>query len=462
MVLGLPRIRTGWEQICKASMIPWAIALAAALALVACGGSVDATAVPAAAANSAAAGGPGEAKLNRIAYISPEGQLFTISPDGSSPVQLTGAVRADSGSVSGMLAQPLDLSEYYAWPTWSPDGTKLAASRVVVRNNEATVSVEVVDLATSRTTTAYLNEVPSLVADGTPHYLYWSPDSRSLAILSSTPQGLTLFVWDSESGNRPASMEIGAPLYFSWAGDSRAMLLHTGPEVKLSQESGGQPRVVIASDALGFRAPAFSPDGLQIAYVANTGSGGGLFVAPSSNPVAARLVVEVGLMTAFLWSPDGSQLAVAQETDTRTQLFRRLDVVAVNGGDTITVAEEPMIAFYWSPTGGKLAWVAVDAQKREMEWVVGDTAGTAPQRLFRFRPSSATFTMLTYFDQYALSHSPWSPDGTALVVAGSQDETQSGRNGSTPTGDHVFVIDAVSSDVPKDIAAGTLAFWSWN
>ena len=84
------------------------------------------------------------------------------------------------------------------------------------------------------------------------------------------------------------------------------------------------------------------------------------------------------------------------------------------------------------------------------------------RELFRFRPSGEVFTMLSFFDQYAYSHSPWSPDGTRLVVAGSEGPVAERRNGHTPTGASIFVLDAVGDAPPAEIAQGNVAFWSWN
>ena len=84
------------------------------------------------------------------------------------------------------------------------------------------------------------------------------------------------------------------------------------------------------------------------------------------------------------------------------------------------------------------------------------------RELFRFRPSGEVFTMLSFFDQYAYSHSPWSPDSTRLVVAGAQGPVEERRNGHTPSGARVYVLDAVGDAPPLEIAGGGVAFWSWN
>ena len=70
--------------------------------------------------------------------------------------------------------------------------------------------------------------------------------------------------------------------------------------------------------------------------------------------------------------------------------------------------------------------------------------------------------MLSFFDQYAYSHSPWSPDSSQLVVAGTQTMPFERRNGDTPTGARVFVLSIDPAVPPQEIAEGTLAFWSWN
>ena len=84
------------------------------------------------------------------------------------------------------------------------------------------------------------------------------------------------------------------------------------------------------------------------------------------------------------------------------------------------------------------------------------------KRLFKFQPARDMVTMLSFFDQYAYSNSPWSPDGTRLVVAGTTGDVARPSNGHSATGDRIFVLDATGGSPPLDIAGGTVAFWSWN
>ena len=106
--------------------------------------------------------------------------------------------------------------------------------------------------------------------------------------------------------------------------------------------------------------------------------------------------------------------------------------------------------------------MVLDLESRAFDWNVSDSSGGPAKLLIRFQPSNNFFTMLSFFDQYAYSHSPWSPDGTRMVVSGTQENTLGQGNGTTPTQDKVFVLDATGAEAPRSIAAGVLAFWSWN
>ena len=467
--------------------------------------------------------------VDRIVYVGTGGDLFTIKADGTDPQQLTGnnQLRAEPQEPveppepsaaeepgarqisAAFLGQTLNFSQFYAWPTWPPDGTKLAASHVqVVSEREATVSIQVIDAITGRADTIYTNEVPALIADGVPHYLYWAPDSQSLGFIAATPRGLTLFVSPvaspggspDVSNEAPLTVETGAPLYFSWARDSQGLLLHSGPEIKLvSNLSGVDSSLALGSDD-GFRVPAYSPAGApadslggqRLAYTTHSGDGGLLMVAASGAPEQAQAVLEVGAFSAFLWSPDGTRLAVADHLDSGGPAFQRLRVVSIgeSGEETgresnaetqvdhrvETIATEALLAFYWSPDGQRLAWVALEPEQRLFQWKVsyidsGTDSGINPgaisggvgadtKNLFRFQPSGEFFTLLSFFDQYAYSHSPWSPDSSKMVVAGSPVQAFERRNGHTPTGSRIFVLDVAGDNPPLEIAAGTLAFWS--
>ena len=405
---------------------------------------------------------PGGA-LDRIAYVNSTGDLFTINPDGSGLRSLTAGVQANSGSAGGVVAQPLNLNRFYAWPTWSPDGSKIAVSRVQAVDGGSEISLEIVDTSTAQARTVYENTAGGLVAQGAPHYIYWSPGGRYLSFLASTADGLALFVKDTEDDAEAVRVAVGAPLYWNWRLDDSALLLHNGTELKLAEPPFQQEPLSLLSSAAPFRVPAVSPDGTRFAYIRLEQEGAALVVAPLDAPEDGERLMEVGALSAFAWSPDGTEIAVADQQNSRTAVYQRLLVVSATDGSQVqVVGDETILSFFWSPQGDRLAWVTLDVVNRSFEWTAADTGGDSLKRLFKFQPSRDVFTMLSFFDQYAYSHSPWSPDGTRLVVAGTPEGASMSGNGQSATRDRIFVLDAHGENPPLDIASGTLAFWSWN
>ena len=402
-----------------------------------------------------------EIMVDLIAYIDNSGDLLVMGADGTGQRRLTGDARA------GLLSQALDRGDSYSWPTWSRDGTRLAASRVAVSGRSAELTVQVFDLSSGGMSAAFTNEIPAPVADGTPHYLYWSPDDRYLSILAPTRDGLALFLRDFMSPEDAHPVAIGAPLYYHWNSTASLLAVHTEDRVILREPApdGREARVVV--DAFSFRAPAVSPDGSRFAFAGISGGVEGIYVAPAApdSTEPPSMVMQTEGLVAFTWAPDGSSLAVAEQLRRGVPSFDRLSLVSSDGQVRSTVAEEQMLAFFWSPQGDRIAWIALEPQTREMELAVAtvDSGGQVgePRRLFRFSPTGELFTMFSFFDQYAYSHSIWSPDGSALVITATEGHEPGRRNGSAPSGGQVYIIE-VSTGESRRLASGKAAFWSWN
>ena len=129
------------------------------------------------------------------------------------------------------------------------------------------------------------------------------------------------------------------------------------------------------------------------------------------------------------------------------------------------LVEEQLVAFFWSPQGDQIAWIGIEPMSRSMDLAVASVeSGMAvgePRHLFRFTPTGELFTLFSFFDQYAYSHSIWAPDGSAVVVTGTDGVESGRRNGSGPHGGQVYVVDVSTGDALR-IASGKVAVWSWN
>ena len=49
-------------------------------------------------------------QVNRIAFVNPNGDLFTVDPDGEGLAQLTGALQAEGGPEGGIQSQSLRMN----------------------------------------------------------------------------------------------------------------------------------------------------------------------------------------------------------------------------------------------------------------------------------------------------------------------------------------------------------------
>ena len=402
--------------------------------------------------------------VNRIAYVGAEGNIFTIRPDGTDSRRLT-STDLRVGPAGPGMAQVTSSEVVYTWPTWSPESDRLAASRIIVDGNSALFSLEVLDASTGRATLIYDNEPGTLpIAQGSPHYIYWSPDGKHLTFIASTPGELALFITTPGEGVAPTRLAGQGPLYFSWADNSSAFLVHRGTDLLLTTLSpsgdhlqGPQP---VGLGSLGFRAPVLSRDGSKMAYVAEEDGEQFLSVSDAQPqlPNAERLL-KVGSVSAFLRSPTRDEVAVADATT--GPLYERVSLVALDGTAARALVTEPLLAFFWSPDGEKIAYFNYDPAARSFTLKYVDRTEGTPVTLAEFLPSPEFLTMITFFDQYAYSNSIWSPDSTKIVFSGAIGPGAPRRNGSTPDGNKAYVVDVREGSLTREIATSRFAVWSW-
>lgn len=394
--------------------------------------------------------------VGRIAYVDLQGHIHIVQSDGTADRQLTGG------------------DAFFTWPTWAPDGIRLVYSGVDRSDDGAfRIGLYSYNTASGHTRELYISEpgIFGLLADGVVHYPMWSPDGKRLAFIVTTSRGLTLFVDDllDNAGARPV-LDSG-PLWMTWSPDSRYLLVHRDRDHFLVDTSAGPSVEELAVKSAGYRVPAWRPQGDRITMVAL-----GQESQPTLDLADTRGQDRLTLRTvtqspAFLWSRDGRYLAVAGSE--RVFLARELgalvypDIVLLSADGTAQAASVKgnILAFFWSPDGARLAYATLLEEvlpEVVLRWSVLEADTGKSRDLADFVPSDDQFTMFQFFDQYAYSHSLWSPDSRWLVFSGNlwSGAITASLEGKARQEPQVIVLDVSGQSSPRAIADGFLAFWS--
>lgn len=398
------------------------------------------------------------AVTNRIAYVDDEGDLYLIQPNGEGKRKLA----------SGEMLQTIAFSprrvqmgqDFYSWPVWSPDGNQIACFRVLVGVDGPTDGLYIFDARSAQVLHAY--QEPGL----RPIYAYWAPNSQNLAVLLSGSGSLSLGLWPVTGQQRPKTVATGAPFYFHWRTDARALLAHTGGDAEASAghsisvidlESGERRMVSRAPAAFG--PPSWSSDGRWLAYgdLSSDRETATLMIAKADGS-APKSMGQLPVKMAMEWSPTQPLLAVATSSFVGDPLLEELKIVDISSGKTRALVKDNFAAYFWSPDGGRILYAKRKLDADLWTWVVVYVKDGTSYDVVDFVPSRPLLLVFQYFDQYALSHRLWSPDGAQFVFAGAAGADARPIDGlQAPS---IYTVEAKARAVPKTLTDGHIAFWS--
>lgn len=397
--------------------------------------------------------------VNLIAFVDADGAVKTMLPDGS-------GVRQISPAVEG----------FFTWPTWSPDARTLAYSGVVNADGAAQLNLYAAALDGSGNDDAGLHRViyaaepgdVGLLAQGVIHYPLWSPNGTHLAFIAAASDGLSLYIDDLSDDPGALHLIDDGPLWMSWSGDGATLAVHRGSDHFLVDARDGFQVTELDIAAQGYRVPAWKPSANAITVLAGDGVATAN-VSAEGTAEAPTPIRDARGEAAFLWSPSGAHLAVSDAArrflyrGAVISAYRRLAIASESAPQGADVIRQPILAFFWSPDGSRLAYITLSETEGALRCIVVDMDSRERRSALDFVPSPEQQTLFQFFDQYAYSHSVWSPDSANLVFAGNivgNAATASGGAHPGHRGFHIIVADADGAAAPQLVGEGIMGFWS--
>ncbi len=397
------------------------------------------------------------ASTGQIAVVRDDGSLWLLDADGRPTILQSG----ENGT--------------FGFPTWSPDGSLLAA--VQTSFTESTILVFDVEQAAS-----LLPVKPRVIFRSKtigPFYLSWTPDGKDVSFLASDAESLKLWLAPADGsapldGSGPrAVVRAGNPFYFDWI-DADHLFAHIGTGSDAFLGEIGRDGVAIGKALRRpgvFRSADVSADGKFIGYVrAGTTDEDAVVVAARDGSLERSMPV-FGLSAVDFSPTDDTLASIGPIEATATSPgvpIGPLRLIDARSGVVRSLLDGPVVSFAWSPDGKTIAAIGLvrvprgsavssaspdpsTAPTGDVEvhmWFVDVASGDILSEPEVVPAARYVQGLMEYFDQYALSHRLWAPDSSSILLP------QSDATGSTH-------VDVFFPDGTSPIALeGDIGFWS--
>ncbi|HET7738060.1 MAG TPA: hypothetical protein VFK32_05750 [Tepidiformaceae bacterium] len=325
----------------------------------------------------------------------------------------TAGRRADGGWESRRA------STHGAWPAWEPGARRIAVSSVDLLGGTSAIELVVPSGEAQQTIFRSAPSGTPVIAPGVPHYVAWSPAGTFISYVAQTQGGLALHVAAPGGMDAGRVVATGAPLFSCWAPDERSIAVHAGADLALYDPADVEHPRVVSGAAAGFRTPAFSPDGAYLIYATPAAPGAAVMAYEVGSGAETEIARFPGAV-AFAFRPGTMDIDVAVSHRPETGVFE--EIFRLSGDawhERVRLWKGASVAYFHAPGGDRMA-IVLPAQTGDGRYtirVVDNSGGTlgATEAVFLSGPYR---TLLSFFDQYRISHCLWAPDGSVFLIAG--------------------------------------------
>jgi dipeptidyl aminopeptidase/acylaminoacyl peptidase len=294
--------------------------------------------------------------------------VWMVSWDGAQQIQITSSPESESR------------------PRWSPDGKYLS----FVSSRQGTKDAQVWLLNRAGGEASKLTDVKGGVAD-----YAWSPDSSRLVLVVSEKDPAEIAEEAEKEKAKEGAPKTPKPIVidrYYFKADVRGYLRGERSHLYLFDVQGKKAEV-LTKGSWDEDAPAWSPDGRQIAFIRRHGEGDvdktpnrDLYVVEAkAGAEPKRLTTTSAEETGKLaWSPDGSTIAYLLGDELKYSAYDQslLMLIPAAGGSPrplTTALDRPVQSPTWTGDGRALTFVVVDDRSEHLASVA--VAGGAVQKL---------------------------------------------------------------------------------